>query len=72
MWNYPYPAQDHGKNILYSAFIDRPKHLDPVQAYSENEYEFLAQIYQPPLQYHYLKHPYTLIPQAAAAARTRG
>jgi oligopeptide transport system substrate-binding protein len=67
IWNDPYPASDAGKPIIYSAFTARPKHLDPVQAYSENEYEFLAQIYQPPLQYHYLKHPYTLIPQAAAA-----
>lgn len=67
LWNNPYPSRDEGKSIFYTAFTGRPKHLDPVQAYSENEYEFLAQIYQPPLQYHYLKRPYTLIPQAAAA-----
>jgi len=67
IWNDPYPAADAGKSIFYAAFSERPKHLDPVQAYSENEYEFLAQIYQPPLQYHYLKHPYMLVPQAAAA-----
>jgi len=65
--NNPYPASDEGQSIFYTAFTARPKHLDPVQAYSENEYEFLAQIYQPPLQYHYLKRPYTLVPQAAAA-----
>ena len=65
LWNNPYPAADHGQPIFYTAFTERPKHLDPAQAYSENEYEFLAQIYQPPLQYHYLKHPYTLVPQAA-------
>ena len=65
LWNNPYPAVDQGKSIFYTAFTERPKHLDPVQAYSENEYEFLAQIYQPPLQYHYLKRPYTLVPQAA-------
>jgi oligopeptide transport system substrate-binding protein len=64
-WNNPYPANERGKSIFYTAFTERPKHLDPVQAYSENEYDFLAQIYQPPLQYHYLKRPYTLIPQAA-------
>jgi oligopeptide transport system substrate-binding protein len=67
LWNNPYPAADQGKSILYTAFTARPKHLDPVQAYSENEYAFIAQIYQPPLQYHYLKRPYTLIPQAASA-----
>ena len=65
LWNNPYPTSDQGKSIFYSAFTERPKHLDPAQAYSENEYEFLAQIYQPPLQYHYLKRPYTLVPQAA-------
>ncbi len=65
--NNPYPALDEGKSILYSAFGERPKHLDPAQAYSENEYVFLAQIYAPPLQYHYLKRPYELIPLAAQA-----
>ena len=64
-WNDPYPASDRGKNILYSAFIERPKHLDPVQSYVENEAVFTAQIYMPPLQYHYLKRPYQLIPFAA-------
>ena len=66
LWNNPYPAADKGKSIFYSAFTERPKHLDPAQAYSANEYEFLAQIYQPPLQYHYLKRPYTLVPQASS------
>jgi oligopeptide transport system substrate-binding protein len=66
LWNNPYPAADHGQPIFYTAFTERPKHLDPAQAYSENEYDFLSQIYQPPLQYHYLKRPYTLVPQAAA------
>ncbi|HEU0189019.1 MAG TPA: ABC transporter substrate-binding protein [Gallionella sp.] len=70
LWNNPYPAADEGKPILYTAFTGRPKHLDPAQAYSENEYEFLAQIYAPPLQYHYLKRPYELIPLAAAAMPT--
>ena len=55
-WNNPYSAKDAGGNILYSVFTERPKHLDPVQSYSSNEIQFTAQIYQPPLQYHYLKH----------------
>ena len=49
LWNDPYPAADDSKAILYTAFTERPKHLDPAQAYSENEYEFLAHIYSPPL-----------------------
>jgi len=64
-WNNPYPASDQGQAIFYTAFTERPKHLDPAQAYSENEYEFLANIYAPPLQYHYLKRPYQLVPLAA-------
>ena len=64
-WNDPYPATDGGRNILYTAFTDRPKHLDPVQSYSEDEITFTAQIYEPPLQYHYLKRPYQVIPATA-------
>jgi oligopeptide transport system substrate-binding protein len=64
-WNNPYPASESGHNILYSSFTERPKHLDPVQSYSENEYLFIANIYQPPLQYHYLKRPYELVPFGA-------
>jgi hypothetical protein len=51
---------------LYSSFAERPKHLDPARAYSSNEYTFIAQIYEPPLQYHYLKRPYQLIPLTAS------
>jgi oligopeptide transport system substrate-binding protein len=65
--NDPYPRAERGRNILYSAFTDRPKHLDPVQSYSEDEITFTAQIYEPPLQYHYLKRPYTLIPLTSDA-----
>ena len=64
-WNNPYPADERNANILYTAFGERPKHLDPARSYSENEAEFTAQIYEPPLQYHFLKRPYTLIPLTA-------
>ncbi len=65
VWNDPYPAGDRGRNILYTSFAERPKHLDPAQSYSENEATFNAQIYEAPLQYHYLKRPYELIPRTA-------
>jgi ABC-type transport system substrate-binding protein len=65
-WNNPYPPSAENRNILYSAFSERPKHLDPVQSYSSNEILFTAQIYEPPLQYHYLKRPYKLVPLSAA------
>jgi len=61
-WNNPYPAQEALANTLYSSFRERPKHLDPVRSYSSNEYAFIAQIYEPPLQYHFLKRPYQLVP----------
>ena len=64
-WNNPYPVSQQGENILYSSFSSRPKHLDPVRSYSSNEYAFIGQIYEPPLQYHYLKRPYELIPLTA-------
>ena len=66
-WNDPYPAADAGRNILYTAFTDRPKHLDPAQSYTEDEATFTAQIYEPPLQYHYLKRPYELVPATVDA-----
>lgn len=61
-WNDPYPAQEAGRDILYTAFTERPKHLDPAQSYTEDEATFTGQIYEPPLQYHYLRRPYTLVP----------
>jgi len=64
-WNNPYPRGDGGENILYSSFRERPKHLDPIRSYSSNEYAFIGQIYEPPLQYHYLKRPYELAPLTA-------
>lgn len=66
LWNNPYPASDADKSIYYDSFSERPKHLDPVSSYSSNEYTFLGQIYEPPLQYHFLKRPYELIPLTAS------
>ena len=63
--NNPYPPSEQGQNIYYSTFDEDPKHLDPAISYSSDEYRFLAQIYEPPLDYHYLKRPYELIPLTA-------
>lgn len=64
--NNPYPEQDSGKSILYTSFEERPKHLDPARAYSSNEIEIISEVYEPLLQYAYLKRPYQLEPLAAA------
>lgn len=66
-WNDPYPKEDPKAKIFYSSFAERPKHLDPARSYTEPEWSIIAQIYEPPLQYHYLKRPYVLEPLSAAA-----
>ena len=69
-WNNPYPRQESDQLVYYDSFSERPKHLDPVSSYSSNEYVFLGQIYEPPLQYHFLKRPYELIPLTATRLPT--
>ncbi len=69
-WNDPYAGGPDGGVTLYGSFEERPKHLDPARSYSSNEQRFIAQIYEPPLQYHYLKRPYELVPLTAAAMPT--
>jgi oligopeptide transport system substrate-binding protein len=64
-WNDPYGESTRRGMTLYSSFIERPKHLDPVQSYTEDEAKFTQQVYEPLLQYHYLKRPYELIPLTA-------
>lgn len=64
-WNNPYPAEEESANVYYASFAESPKTLDPAKAYSSDESLFIAQIYEPPLQYHYLKRPYTLVPLIA-------
>jgi oligopeptide transport system substrate-binding protein len=66
-WNNPYRAADSERAILYSSFPERPKHLDPVSSYSENEALFTGQIYEPVVQYHFLSRPYRLVPLTATA-----
>jgi ABC-type transport system substrate-binding protein len=65
--NNPYRSSDKKANIYYTTFSEPPKHLDPARSYSSNEYDFLGQIYEPLVQYHYLKRPYELIPLAGAS-----
>jgi len=66
-WNDPYPRGLLRGDVLLGAFTEEPKHLDPARAYSANEYRFLAQIVEPPLQYHYLDRPYRLVPLTVTA-----
>jgi ABC-type transport system substrate-binding protein len=63
--NNPYRPNQAGRNIYYDTFSEEPKHLDPARSYSSDEYEFINQIYEPVVQYHYLLRPYTLVPLTA-------
>lgn len=62
LWNSPHPQGESEGSVIYNSFSERPKHLDPVRAYSTAESRFIDQIYDAPLQYHYLKRPYELEP----------
>ncbi|MCB1738069.1 MAG: ABC transporter substrate-binding protein [Gammaproteobacteria bacterium] len=66
-WNDPYPDDPRVANTLYTSFRDPPKHLDPARSYASNEWLFISQIYEPPLQYHYLKRPHELMPSLSEA-----
>lgn len=63
--NNPYPGDNEQEKIYYSSFTEQPKTLDPAKSYSSNEYQFLAQIYEPLLQYDYFIRPYQLVPLLA-------
>src|SRR5581483_1994518 len=63
--NNPYRPDETGRNIYYDTFSGEPKHLDPARAYSEDEAEFMNQIYETVVQYHFLERPYVLIPLTA-------
>ena len=67
-WNDPYRQGQASGAVFFSSFSERPKHLDPARSYSSNEWAFISQIYEPPLQYHFLKRPYSLVPQTAESA----
>lgn len=68
--NNPYVEGEDVGNVIYTAFSERPKHLDPAKAYSSNEYAIIAQVYEPLFQYHYLKRPYQLEPLVASSMPT--
>ena len=55
------------RNVRYTAIVGFPKSLDPARAYSSGKIEIILQIYGAPLQYHYIKRPYQLIPLTVKA-----
>lgn len=69
-WNDPYPPYDRTANYRYSTFTEPPKTLDPARSYIATEYLIIGQIYEPPLQYAYLKRPYQVEPLTAESIPT--
>ena len=65
IWNSPY-TKTNDENTFYASFSEAPKYLDPAKSYSAGEWLFINQIYEPPLQYHYLDRPYKLVPLSAS------
>jgi ABC-type transport system substrate-binding protein len=61
----PHPVAEAGKPIYYSSFTQLPKHFDIARAYSSDEYQVLALVVEPPVEFHYLKRPFELSPLAA-------
>ncbi len=62
--------QDQNKKVLITVNTAKIKGLDPIQsgdAYSVHE---IAKVYEGLLEYHYLKRPYELVPNLAAAMPT--
>ena len=52
VWNDPYPDVEKQQGIIYEFFNSRPKHLDPVQSYVEDEAWFVYSTYEPLYDYH--------------------
>ncbi len=67
-WNNPHPPSPEGV-VTYQSMMSPapPKHLDPALSYASDESLFVMQLYEPPLDYHFLKRPYELIPGALAS-----
>jgi ABC-type transport system substrate-binding protein len=62
VWNNPYNSEKVKSDTLFTSFSVPLKRLDPVVSYNANEWVIIGQIYEPPLQYNYLKRPYELEP----------
>ncbi len=60
--NNPYSTSQKSKSkkTLYYNFREEPDNLDPAKAYSQTLYLFIEQIYEPLLEFHYLKRPSVL------------
>jgi len=65
--NSPYPDGDALLAVRYRSQASVPKTLDPAVSYDAGTHQILVNLYEPPLEYHYLRRPYQLIPGIALA-----
>ena len=65
--NNPYRPGEAAEATLFTTFYSPPTKLDPATSYFSHEGYILDKIVEPPLEYHYLKRPYELIPLTAEA-----
>jgi ABC-type transport system substrate-binding protein len=63
--NNPYPDADSGEKVLYAAFSEPPKTLDPQVSYTTVDHAITGPVYDKLFEYHYLERPYRLIPGLA-------
>ena len=63
--NNPYPDDDARQKVLYAAFSEPPKTLDPQVAYTTIDHAITGPVYDKLFEYHYLARPYRLIPALA-------
>jgi len=63
--NNPYPDADAGEKVLYAAFSEPPKTLDPQVSYTTVDHAITGPVYDKLFEYHYLERPYRLIPGLA-------
>lgn len=63
--NSPYPDADDRVKVLYRAYEEPPKTLDPAVAYSTADHVITGEVYDTLLEYHYIERPYRLIPGMA-------
>ncbi len=65
--NSPYRDSDEQRKILYRAYAEPPKTLDPAVAYSTADQVIVAEVYDTLLEYHYFERPYRLVAGMASA-----
>lgn len=65
--NSPHRAGEAAAKTIFTCYSTPPAKLDPAESYYTYEADIIDNIVEPPLDYHFLKRPYELIPLTAEA-----